>query len=158
MVFSIAIAVAFLSAFFLAQLPGDRTPHSTRNLIEAAAAGDITSIEQLVGKRIAIDSENKMGQSALNAAASAERTEIVKLLISQGANIHRNVLHSAAERGHTGLIELRICKGAHVNKHVVSMKNGLATDNDADEMTAVEIANQHGHAQIVALLRKHGGQ
>ena len=55
----------------------------------------------------------------------------------------RTPLHSAAVRGHTEVVELLLAEGAEVNAR---MSKGY---------TALQLAEQEGHARVAELLRKH---
>jgi hypothetical protein len=86
---------------------------------------------------------------SLNEAAANGDLNLVKSLIAQGADVNnrengsfRTPLHLAAENGHVDVVAELLAGGADVT--------ALGSDR-----TALQWAEQKGHAEIVELLRKH---
>jgi len=76
---------------------------------------------------------------------------MVELLIAKGADINAGegewtALHGAADQGRRDIAELLIAKGADVNA------------KESDGKTALSLAKEKGHDEIVELLRKHGAK
>lgn len=81
-------------------------------------------------------------------------TDIVERLLKAGAHpdscqAYNCALQNAAERGHTEILKLLVNAGANLD---------IASAYDGPEYTALGLALQHRHADIVALLKKSGAK
>ncbi|MFC1781686.1 ankyrin repeat domain-containing protein, partial [Planctomycetota bacterium] len=88
----------------------------TNPLHEAAEAGDIEQIKQLISEGAEIDLRDNRGNTPLYNAAANGRLEVAELLIENGADVNAGTpLQAACESGNKELAELLIDKGADVN-------------------------------------------
>jgi ankyrin repeat protein len=110
---------------------------------DAARAGDLEQVQQLVVKGVDVNARAVRDETALMIAALAGKGDIVNYLLQRGADINaRNssgmtALHAAAYGGYTDIVRLLITKGAEVNDaanrfgvtplHVASEENHLDT-------------------------------
>ena len=119
-----------------------------------------------------IDCEDSYGFTPAFVAAINGRTENVDYLLSKGANIeHRTkappspsyvwgdpiqrsktsfwnstMMHAAASGGHSDIVRLLLTK------------NGSFADVNGVNLTAIQLAVQNGHLEVVQVLHKHGAQ
>ena len=119
-----------------------------------------------------IDCEDSYGFTPAFVAAMNGRTENVDYLLSKGANIeHRTkvppspsyvwgdpiqrsktsfwnstMMHAAASGGHSDTVRLLLTK------------NGSFADVNGVNLTAIQLAVQNGHLEVVQVLHKHGAQ
>ena len=131
--------------------------NGTTALIEAAYKGDTELVKPLIDNGADLNIKDSFGYTALMFAVREGNTEIVKLLLDNKADISgeinyqkevmypedykNNELMSAAEKGYTEIVELLIDNGADLNTRSKSGK------------TALDIAEQKGHQDIVDILR-----
>ena len=120
--------------------------------LQEAAYYSKEMVELLIAKGANI---NEGGWSPLHSALDAERFDIVELLLAKGADVNikdgkgRTPLHIAAWYAagkNPKIVELLLSKGADIN----------AKDNNGE--TALSYAIEHGHTEIVELLRRHGAK
>jgi ankyrin repeat protein len=133
-----------------------------------------------------VDVRSADGFSALHYAAFFGRTEVARLLLARGAEPtlwstggqHVQPLHSAVAGGHEEIAALLVAAGADVNAKqgqaytplMGAAQNGLSATVDLllaraadpkavneDILTAAEIADRAGHAEIAARIRAAGG-
>jgi ankyrin repeat protein len=94
-------------------------------------------------------SEPSPARAALHHPDLAIAELTVAALLSNGGDPNAaqpsgsSILHAAAERGSLALVELLIRKHARLEAR------------DTDDRTAIELADRHGHAKVVALLERH---
>jgi len=97
-----------------------------KNLHEAAAAGDVKCVEQLLKRGSNPNARDKDSYTPLHHAAARGHVEVVKLLLKHGAEINaRNMdentpLHKTAIWGHPHIAEMLLERGAELhakNKH-----------------------------------------
>jgi ankyrin repeat protein len=124
---------------------------SGQNLADAAKAGNLADIKDLVGKGADINAaKNYSGASALCLAASEGHKDVVNFLIAKKADVHISTrdgytpLMAAASQGWNDIVSLLIEKGADVN---AQSKHGF---------TALMMAVWAGHAETIELLVHHG--
>jgi beta-lactamase regulating signal transducer with metallopeptidase domain len=121
-----------------------------RELYEAAQAGDLEGVKELVEAGANPSARIDGDGSPLIGAARSRRTEITKFLLDQGADPNGIVpgdgspLIQAASRGRYEQVELLIHHGADVN---------LAVDGDENPLMN---AAEQGHLEIVKLLVDKG--
>jgi ankyrin repeat protein len=91
----------------------------------------------------------------LHVASLKGKREIVELLIQNGANVNIQRDHSggswtpllmACHHGNKEIVELLLANGAELN-----IKNAAGK-------TALDLASQRNHTEIVELLKKHGAK
>ena len=96
---------------------------------------------------------NSEADDALVNAAVSGDIEVVKLLIANGANVNAkdvygdSSMHYVAHRGRKEIVELILANGAEVNTTTIS-----------GDFTPLDLATKRKLADIVNLLRKHGGK
>lgn len=169
--------MGFFKSFF------EGSPDS--RMLKASRIGDINTVKQLLENGANVNAIDGNNLTALNIASEANHTDIVELLIEKGAELNKammlacmnghiktvrflidkhidlNVkavvsiagggrmsgitfLHGAAVKGFTDIVVLLLDKGADVN----------AKANDGT--TALMVASQYRHAEVVELLKRYG--
>jgi bla regulator protein BlaR1 len=99
------------------------SPQAQR-LLDAAAAGDVTEVQQLVTAGVAVDTVVRGDGTALISAARNGQLGTVEALLALGAqpNLQAigdgNPLTAAARRGHLPVVERLVAAGADVNRIV----------------------------------------
>jgi uncharacterized protein len=120
-------------------------------LHDAARAGDVDRVEQLLDQGGALAEPDQAGEPPLLIAALAGHTNVVGLLLDRGADINiRNkggltALHAAAYGGHLDVVELLIERGAAVNE-----------SKNLYHMSPLHAAAEEGHKEVVELLVAKG--
>jgi ankyrin repeat protein len=113
-------------------------------LFDAVAAGDRTTVEQVLAKGENVDSRASDQATPLIAAALGNQPAIVELLMSKGANVMaRNSggftpLHAAAYAGSAPIAKLLLDKGATLDD--AANKAGVTPLMVAGEQNHVEVA------------------
>ena len=126
--------------------PADSAPA----LIEAADAGRITEVQQLVGHGTDVNAAVRGDGTALIRAAAHGDLSMVDELIRLGADVNQsslgdgNPLIAAAKAGHVGVVARLLAAGADVNGVVVG-----------DETPLINAARS-GHLETVTYLVEHG--
>lgn len=119
---------------------------SARDLVQAAAAGDIESLPHFVQAGLDIDATDANGNTALIKAATAGQRDTVERILGMGADprhtnsVGRDALLSASSMGFDEVARMLISRGAD------------ATLKDTEGWTALSIAAYNGHAEMVSLL------
>ncbi len=118
---------------------------------DAAMAGDVTAVRDLVRSGADVNAAQGDGMTALHHAAMRGDDEMVGVLLYAGANVHATSrlggytpLHLASQRGHATVIERLVAGGANPN-------NPTATGT-----TPLMFASASGHVQAVKQLLAHG--
>jgi len=121
-----------------------------RELYEAAGAGDLTGINELLTAGANVNAAIDGDGSPLIAAARAGRQDIVSLLLDKGADPNMGVegdgspLIAAAAHGETNVVSLLLDRGAGVDLIVAGDENPLIQ------------ASGKGHLAVVQLLVARG--
>ncbi len=115
------------------------------------ALGDAEKIKTLIAAGQDVNTKSKNGAVALHGAAWSGHREIAELLIQNGADVNiqsdsGTPLRTACLRGKKEIVELLLANGADIN----------VKDNAGK--TALDIARQREHTEIVELLQKHGAK
>lgn len=119
---------------------------TAKDLLVAAAAGDLESIALFSEAGAEIDGADRAGNTALIKAASAGHLQAVEKILGLGADprqvnaVGRDALISAASKGYEDVARMLLNRGAD------------ATIKDTEGWGALSIAAYHGHAGVVSLL------
>ncbi|KAG7382670.1 Leucine-rich repeat serine/threonine-protein kinase 2 [Phytophthora pseudosyringae] len=108
---------------------------ATSRLIEAAKAGDLAVVRQLVQGGVSFNAKDSDGRTALMWAACSGRVEIVQYLVEQGAD-KGTALMWAAEQGQLGMVQYLVERGGGGS-------------------TAMMWAAENGHLGVVRYLAEH---
>ena len=98
----------------------DEVSEDARQLWEAAAAGDLDTLEDLVIANVDIDVADQDGNTALMKAASHGEADVAALLVESGADFDsqshegRTALIHASDNGHEGCVDLLVNAGANL--------------------------------------------
>ncbi|MAS93696.1 MAG: hypothetical protein CMO55_10935 [Verrucomicrobiales bacterium] len=117
-----------------------------RDLLVAASAGDVESLDKFVEAGVSIDSTDKAGNTALIKAASSGQLDAVEKILGMGAdprhanNLGRDALISASAKGFDRVARMLVSRGAD------------ATIRDSEGWTALSVAAYNGHSEVVSLL------
>ena len=126
----------------------------TRELIsrftDAAFAGDVRKLKEMLDAGVPVDSVYKGGCTALQCAAMYNRTDVTKLLLSRGADVDKQsgddqstALHKAALYERTDVIKVLLKHGASKD---IKNRNGNTPIDDARgryNKIAVSLLKQH---------------
>jgi ankyrin repeat protein len=125
----------------------DKTGHTP--LMKAAMTGRTKLLQALLEKGVKKEAVNDNQQTALHLAASNGQKDVVKQLLDTQVNINAldcnkaNSLHLIAARKEDD--------SCSIAKMLV--KNGIDTmDRNAEDLTPLNLAVQHGHIQLVEVL------
>ena len=121
-----------------------------KRFIDAAFAGDVSKLEEMLDVGVPVDSVYEGGCTALQCAAMYKRTEVTELLLSRGADVnkqsvddHSTALHWAAFKNSTDVIEVLLKHGASTN----------IKDRFGD--TPIDLARSKNNEAAVRLLERH---
>lgn len=121
-----------------------------RNLITAAAAGDLDLCHRLLSAGASARAVDEHGRSALLVAVRNRHTDVARALVRAGADVNRKDAESnspfllAAATGQAELVKLALDNGADT------------ASTDRYEGTALTAAAEHGNVEVVKLLLKAG--
>lgn len=122
------------------------------DLHEAVVRGDAAAVRTLLAAGADPDSRDRYGQTGLMRAARAGDAEVVRVFLDAGAGLdhtakyHLSALMLAALGGHARVVEMLLAAGA-------SRELRGSGAPGFHEKTALDLAEQHGHADVAALLR-----
>lgn len=120
---------------------------------DATKRGDLEKVRSLLEEGADINAKDQHGQTALMNAAHAGQVELVRLLIENGADLNvtakynLSALMLALITHHVEVARLLIEAGADID--IRGNKNFFAK-------TALVLAEDGGHSEIVALLKQKG--
>ncbi|WP_152404189.1 ankyrin repeat domain-containing protein [Paenibacillus cellulositrophicus] len=115
----------------------------TQQFIQAAEAGDLEAVQNLLQDGIDINAQDERGRTAVMAATYNHQTEMVRLLISKGADINirdhllNNVFLYAGAEGMLDIVQLAI--EADADTKLTNRYGG----------TALIPASERGHVEVV---------
>ena len=121
-----------------------------RELYEAAEAGDVEGITEMLTAGANVNAAIDGDGSPLIGAARGGRIEAVRLLLDRGADPNMGVdgdgnpLIAAADRGDLGMVRLLLDRGANPNTGVLG------------DGSALIAASGSGHLDVIELLLAHG--
>ena len=143
-----------------------------KSLISAAEYGQINAAKLFLGMGAAVNARNNGGFTPLMLAAQNGHLDVVRLLLDKGAAIDDKdaggfAAHMlAAQKGHLEVVKLLLDRGAAVdaesNKGAPSLtkllvgRSAAADAKGGDGFTALMLAAQHGHLEVVKLLLERG--
>lgn len=119
-------------------------------LVEAARAGNIATVEQLLAKGHSINAGADADGTALIAAAGAGQLPMVEALLAKRAGIdvawsgEGNPLIAAARGGHMHVVERLVGAGANVNANFLYDETPLINAVRAGRLDVVKHLVQHG--------------
>jgi ankyrin repeat protein len=117
-------------------------------LIQAAARGDLTSVQDLLGRGAKVNAQNANGRTALTAAVMGNHVEVARALIAAGANPNiqddnrNNALLVTGETGNVAML-----------REVLKANPDLARTNRFGG-TALIPAADRGHVEYVREILK----
>jgi len=130
--------------------PGDKDPR--HELVQAAADGDLQTLQRLRGeyKDLNLDATDDQGRTALAEAISHGRLSVVEQLVQSGADIDLMVgglraLHRAAVIGNLAMVQTLLDFGADINQESESRE------------TPLMLAIQTGNISIASFLLSREG-
>lgn len=94
---------------------------SSQTLHQAAAAGDIEQVQEILAQRADVNEKNKDGSTPLHEAAGNGWRDVARLLLEKGANVEtadtsgQTPLHRASRFASRHICALLLAKGASVN-------------------------------------------
>jgi ankyrin repeat protein len=127
----------------------------------ATSFGQFTTARVLIDAGADVNAVGPEGKTPLHLAASFGELATVRALISAGADVNAldrldgTPLHAAAARGHLALVELLVEHKARVN---AKMKELTYHVSPPGHITPLMVALEGGHADVVRVLAKAGGQ
>lgn len=173
--------IAVLAATLLA-LPLSANPA----LQQAAEAGDVQALQQLLKQGAGADAPMQDGSTALHWAVLRDQTDAVTLLLQAGADTNvrnRNgvfPLYLAALNGNTEIVQQLLDAGAEANAHLPNGETALMTASGTGSASVVElllargalvdardpefrqtalmVASRSNHPSVVDLLLRHGAE
>lgn len=119
---------------------------SVKDLLVAAAAGDVGGLEQFHAAGFDMDTADYAGNTALIKAAGAGQSQAVERLLGMGADprktngVGRDALLAASAKGYEDVARLLLGRGADT------------TLRDSEGWGALSLAAFNGHAGVVSLL------
>jgi uncharacterized protein len=122
------------------------------DLMNAATAGDIQLVKQLIDLGADVNASNKFGSTSLMGASAGGHLHIVQELIEHQANINAQgkdrstSLMFAVRNGHIAIVEYLLNQGADL------------TQKNRNGKTALSIAAEAGLKQIVEMLKEEEKQ
>ena len=144
--FALLLAVLSASACGSTDDPGDSGPPAARELIGAAARGDLGTVRRLLAAGANVDARDASGRTAVTAAAGNEHPAVVRVLVDAGADVdlqdddRNNPLLLCGENGNVALL-----------REVLRGRPNLRATNRYGG-TALIPASDRGHAEMVRAL------
>lgn len=147
-----------------------------RRVHEAAAAGDVATVEQALKQGMDPDKKDFRNASLLHEAAAGGHLEVVELLVDHGADVnqagdtYQKPLHFAVQMGHTQVVLYLLAQEAETSKALhetaylgqvdvarMLLEHGVDIDEKGqDEATPLETAVTHRQVQLVEVLLANG--
>lgn len=119
---------------------------SVKDMLTAAAAGDIDSLDLFHGMGMDIDATDSVGNTALIRAAGGGHSRAVERILGLGADprqqnsMGRDALITASAKGFEHVARMLLSRGADIEL------------KDSEGWSALSIAAYNGHADVVSLL------
>jgi ankyrin repeat protein len=142
---------AFCAAFFvMSMLPADSEGGPARDMLEAAAQGDVDAIRHSLAAGVKVDVRDEARRTALLIATRNNRIEAARVLIAAGADVNAKdeiedtpFLYAGAE-GRIDILKMTLGAGANLK------------DTNRYGGTALIPAAHHGHPDAVKILLEAG--
>src|SRR4029453_18466725 len=83
----LGLALGFL-VIGLSQMASSQTPDSVRAMLEAAARGEVDTLQRLIAAGVSLESANAAGETPLLLAVKDNQLSAAVLLIDAGSNIN----------------------------------------------------------------------
>lgn len=120
-------AARWCLALLLLLLPGAASAQDPgEELREAASAGDVAKVKELLDRGVDVDAANSYGGTALAFASRRGHVEVVRLLLERGADPHRQnpfngstPILAALRQGHPETARLLLAKAREVDLQVL---------------------------------------
>ena len=130
-----------------------RDEHGATELKRAVDKDDAFEVRRLVESGADVNAATPEGVTPLMNASGFGNKEVVQLLISKGAQVNAKTksnytaLMSAALSGQREIIQILLDSGADPN-----------IEDTVTKKTAMDIAEEKGHKDIVEMLKRRGGR
>ena len=133
-------------------------------LMRSAIKGNATAAQKLIDKGSDLTDESIMHQDALYYAVQDNQTEVVEVILNHGINVNKKygpgngdttVLHLAVFYGHHEIIEL-LLEQENIEINTTKPSGVADCEKYPNGKTALDIARERGHTEIVALLTRAG--
>jgi bla regulator protein blaR1 len=137
----------------------NRSSYLDRDLVEAAAHGDVASMTELLNAGADVNAAVDGDGSPLIVAAREGHMAVVRFLLERGADVNLavpgdgNPLIMSARGGHLAIVELLLARGAIVDQVVPEDENALIQAAGNGRLAVVETLVAHGadvNAQVWA--------
>ena len=151
------------------------------NIFESASSGNLKGVQQFVDRDANVNAKDKKGFTPLMKASRNGHLEVVEYLVEQGADINtldadgRTAWMTASRYGYLDIVEFLVDSGVEINtqdnffkstalmfaayngntevvKYLVAKGADVNTKNEDGE-TALDIADERKHAQVVEYLK-----
>jgi uncharacterized protein len=112
----LGLALGFL-VIGLSQMASSHTPDSVRTMLEAAARGEVDTLQRLIAAGVSLESANAAGETPLLLAVKDNQLSAAVLLIDAGSNINAQAANKdspwllAGALGRTEMLRHMIPKG-----------------------------------------------
>ena len=125
----------------------------TNNFFEAAEAGDLSRLRELIAQGVPVDARNDRGWTALMVSAKSSRRDAVSFLIEKGADVNarstraagNTVLCFAAEGNQPDIVKTLLEHGADINAR-----------SGRGPASALDYAAWNGKREAAEILIAHG--
>ncbi|WP_312318781.1 M56 family metallopeptidase [Stenotrophomonas sp.] len=151
---SVALAVTPRLGTSVAHVPRPAAraaePAHARELVDAAAEGDVARMRRLVDEGVPVDASVFGDGTALISAARNGQLAALDALLEMGAQPdlaaagEGNPLIAAAARGHLPVVERLVAAGADVNRHVMFDETPLINAARSGDLATVAFLVEHG--------------
>lgn len=145
---ALAMAISLTACMSLPQL--------NTALLEAARAGDVSRLKNLLERGAQIDSESRLGETPLLVAVRQKHADAAKFLLEQGAspNVGRpgrdTPLHLAVRNGDTELARSLLAKGANPSAAGVFGDTPLHVSVYRSDEASSTLLREHGADEALA--------
>ncbi len=121
-----------------------------RDLINAAAAGDVAEVKRLLRRGVLVDGRDEKGWTSLAHAAQGGNAEMVRILIEAGANVNSVTRHGTA-------ILFFAAAGNHVEAVNLLLEAGADPNLFRNQSSTPMVAAIFSGPEMARLFLDHGG-